>query len=138
MGLTLGQLHLKVRSASIAAFRILSAILPLFVWMSSKNFSFFNVSYKSLSFITWNLIEYVHIQNFQRATAHLNVWANFLLFYFVYGCKTIHKNILTESKSRKLDCVLLMSCTRFRVNPHSIVAWLSRNSLLKAGTKSEV
>ena len=33
--------------------------------------------------------------------------------------------------------VLVMSRTRFRVNPHSIVAWMSRNSLLKAGTKSE-
>ena len=26
----------------------------------------------------------------------------------------------------------------FRVNPHSIVAWMSRNSLLEAGAKSEV
>ena len=31
-----------------------------------------------------------------------------------------------------------MSRTRFRVNPHSIVAWMSRNSLLEAGAKSEV
>ena len=28
--------------------------------------------------------------------------------------------------------------TGFRVNPHSIVAWMSRNSSLKAGVKSEV
>ena len=34
--------------------------------------------------------------------------------------------------------VLVMSRTRFRVNPHSIVVWMSRNSLLEAGTKSEV
>ena len=34
--------------------------------------------------------------------------------------------------------VLIVSCTRFRVNPYSIVAWMSRNSLLKAGTKYEV
>ena len=34
--------------------------------------------------------------------------------------------------------VLVMSGTRFRVKPHSIVAWMSRNSLLKAGAKSEV
>ena len=34
--------------------------------------------------------------------------------------------------------VIIMSRTRFRVNPHSIVAWMSRNSLLEAGTKSEV
>ena len=33
--------------------------------------------------------------------------------------------------------VLVMSRTRFRVNTHSIVAWMSRNSLLEAGVKSE-
>ena len=32
----------------------------------------------------------------------------------------------------------VMSRTRFRVNPPSIVAWMSRNSLLEAGVKSEV
>ena len=97
----LGHLHLKVRSASIAAFRILLAISLHFVWILSKNFSFFNISRKSLSFITWNLIEYLHTQDFQRPTAHLNVWKN-ILFWFVYGCKTKHKNILTQSKGRKL------------------------------------
>ena len=34
--------------------------------------------------------------------------------------------------------VLVMSHRRFRVNPHTIVAWVSRNSLLEAGAKSEV
>ena len=34
--------------------------------------------------------------------------------------------------------VLVMSCTRFRVNPHSLVAWMSRKSLLEAGAKSKV
>ena len=33
--------------------------------------------------------------------------------------------------------VVVMSRARFRVNPHSIVAWISRNSLLEAGAKSE-
>ena len=97
----LGHLHLKVRSASIAAFRILLAISLWFVWILSKNFSFFNISRKSFSFITWNLIEYLHTEDFQRPTAHLNVWEN-ILFSFVYGCKTKHKNILTQSKGRKL------------------------------------
>ena len=46
------------------------------------DFSFLNVSHKSLSFITWNLIEYLHTQDFQGATAHLNVWANTLLCNF--------------------------------------------------------
>ena len=43
---------------------------------------------------------------------------------------------------RKLWClclyVLLMSRTRFRVNPPSIVAWMSKNSLLKTGATPEV
>ena len=33
--------------------------------------------------------------------------------------------------------VLDMSRTRLRVNPHSTFAWMSRNSLLEAGAKSE-
>ena len=34
---------------------------------------------------------------------------------------------------------MLLSChvRVLRVNPHSIVAWMSRNSLLEAGAKSE-
>ena len=48
----IGQLHLKVRSASIAAFMISLAISAHFVWISSKNFSYFNISHKSSSFIT--------------------------------------------------------------------------------------
>ena len=34
--------------------------------------------------------------------------------------------------------VLIMSCTHFRVNPHSIVSWMLRNSLLETGIKYEV
>ena len=33
---------------------------------------------------------------------------------------------------------IIMSLTCFIVNPHSIFAWTSRNSLLRAGSKSEV
>ena len=90
--------HLKVRSASIAAFRISLAISPHFVWISSKNFSFFNVSHKSLSFITWNLIEYLHTQDFQRATAHLNVWANIL--YCFTSCMGVEQHTKISSRNR--------------------------------------
>ena len=55
------------------------------------HFSYFNISHKSSSFITWNLIEYLHTQDFQRATTHLNVWMNILLSSFVYGCKQHRK-----------------------------------------------
>ena len=34
--------------------------------------------------------------------------------------------------------VIIMSRTRFRVNLHSIVAWMSRNSFLETGAISEV
>ena len=34
--------------------------------------------------------------------------------------------------------VIIMSGTRFRVNPHSIVAWMSRKSLLEVGAKPEI
>ena len=38
-----------------------------------------------------------------------------------------------------VDCyVLILSRIHFRVNPHSMVAWMSRNSLLETGMKSEV
>ena len=33
---------------------------------------------------------------------------------------------------------VIMSCTRFRVNVHSIVVWMSRNSLLETGAIAEI
>ena len=46
------------------------------------------------------------------------------------------------SEYLSVQCILLyilvMSHTRSRVNPHFIVAWMSRNSLLEAGMKFEV
>ena len=38
-----------------------------------------------------------------------------------------------QKTKRFLLYVLVMSRTRFRVNPHSLVAWMSRNSLLETG-----
>ena len=35
-------------------------------------------------------------------------------------------------------CDLIISSTCFKVNTHSIVTWMSLNSLLKAGAKSKV
>ena len=65
---------------------------------------------------------------FKRTLNHLAKlakWLSCVLCTYLYG---------------GIDCmylVLVMSRTRFRVNPHSIVAWMSRNSLLEAGAKSE-
>ena len=45
--------------------------------------------------------------------------------------------VYLEAKRRRLY-VLIKSPTRFRVNPHSIVTWMSRSSLLETGVISEV
>ena len=39
---------------------------------------------------------------------------------------------LITFRHNKTNCVIIMSRTRFRVNPHSVVAWMSRNPLLEA------
>ena len=45
-----------------------------------------------------------------------------------------------KDKKPSFGCLyaLVMSRTGFRVNPHSIVAWMSRNALLEAGVTPEV
>ena len=93
---SLGHLHLKVHSA----FKILLVISPHFVWISSKNFSFFHFPMFH-KFITWNLIEYLHTQDFQTVKTHLNIWMNILLFSFVYGCKQ-NKKYLNETKEKEI------------------------------------
>ena len=45
--------------------------------------------------------------------------------------------VLFKKQHSILLYVLVMSSARFRVNPHFIIAWMSRNSLLEAGAKSE-
>ena len=53
-----------------------------------------------------------------------------------------HKELCHQGKltnSYYIDCMFLSSHrVSFRVNPHSIAAWMSRNSLLEAGVKSKV
>ena len=88
---SLGHLHLKVLSASITGFRISLAILPDFVWISCKNFyfSFFDVSHKSLSFISWNLIEYLHTY-FQTSREHWHIWTSGQIFYCFALCMGVN------------------------------------------------
>ena len=58
----------------------------------------------------------------------------------VYNLKSLIKQPTYYKNPDKVSClrVLIISRTRFRVNPHFIVACMSRNSLLEAGAKSEV
>ena len=61
--------------------------------------------------------------------------------FFFYGTQKIIPWYDKTLRMFSLLCwlyVLIMSRMRFRVNPHSIVAWMLRNSLLEAGAKSEV
>ena len=47
-------------------------------------------------------------------------------------------NEIERQRALERDCMFLSCHVRvFRVNPHSIVAWMSRNSLLETGAKSE-
>ena len=50
----------------------------------------------------------------------------------------VRSKVAKAKNGRLIQYVLIMSRTRFRVNPHSIVASMSRNSLLEAGAKSEI
>ena len=64
-----------------------------------------------------------NIFSFVVCWIHFNAFCHAAMTSLIY-CKT-HNPLY----------VLIMSRTRFRVNPHSIVAWMSRNSLLEAGAK---
>ena len=65
----------------------------------------------------------VHKQTLNHL-AKLAKWLSCVVSTYLYGSS---------------DCYgLIMSRTRFRVNPNSIVAWISKNALLEAGAKSEV
>ena len=57
----------------------------------------------------------------------------FWLFNLIWNTPKI---TWTSTKARLY--VPVLSRMDFRVNPHSIISWMSRNSLLEAGTKSEV
>ena len=87
--------------------------------------------------------------NFSRAQKLLKGWKSFALRLVLFvRLKPFREKInrleivLITSIFYTTDVywlyVLAMSRTRFRVNPHSIVAWMTRNSLLETGAKSEV
>ena len=64
-----------------------------------------------------------------------DVWSAIISFFLaVLGTYFIRQKFSYIS----LTVFLIMSRTRFRVHPHSIVAWKSRNTLLETGAKSEV
>ena len=60
-----------------------------------------------------------------------------ILIFFIFSLNLI-RSFVDIPNLDIWQYVLVMSRTRFRVKPHSTVAWMSRNSLLKAGAKSEV
>ena len=57
---------------------------------------------------------------------------------YLEPCQTSTMELFTNDTIINWLYILIMSRTHFRVNLHSIVAWMSRNSLVEAGTKSEV
>ena len=71
-----------------------------------------------------------------------NLYTTFFImdFKFRFTCSEsdLYQNIRKFRNIMTRLYVLIISCMHFRVNPHSIVAWMSRNSLLETGAKSEV
>ena len=77
----------------------------------------------------WNDCNWTRTQNhlvLKRALNHLDKrtkWLSVVLSTYLYGA---------------FDCMFSSCHVRiFRVNPNSLVAWLSRNSLVEAGAESE-
>ena len=60
-----------------------------------------------------------------------------ILIFFIFSLNLI-RSFVDIPNLDIWQYVLVMSRKRFRVNPHSIVAWMSKNSLLEAVAKSEV
>ena len=92
-------------------------------------------------FTDWSicLFEYVPIiyHQFMKLLLYLLIY---LLIYYLFLYLTINKFHKVRSRFTKM-CelyVLIMSRTHFKVNLHSIIAWMSRNSLLETGAKSQV
>ena len=67
---------------------------------------------------------------------------------FFFQLKTIYRQFLRHCPYIQIVCiyiheiwwlyVLIISRVSFRVNPHSIVTWISRNSLLEAGMEDHL
>ena len=64
-------------------------------------------------------------------------FCQFWFFFFIFSLNLI-RSFVDIPNLDIWQYVLVMSRKRFRVNPHSIVAWMSKNSLLEAVAKSEV
>ena len=65
-------------------------------------------------------------------------WKSCILFL---RFQTIFPNFWISNHAinfKSCNIIIIRSQMHFRVNPHSIITWMSRNSLLEAGTKSEV
>ena len=62
-------------------------------------------------------------------------YKNILIYDILYNTLTDVKPVCIrfDKVLDLLDYIFIMSHTRFRVNWHSIVAWMSRDSLLEAG-----
>ena len=95
-----------------------------------------------------------------KGLSHFQILFHFIWFPFFWFLDTRRKKkgylcitarmymLFTESwklfnyfsQNSILHClyVLITLRTRFRVNPHPIVSWMSRNSLLETGVKSKV
>ena len=93
-----------------------------------------------LIYIKWPLCSHKALQGssfywWHKSIININISPNHLI-------KLINIDSLIICENLHVRCiwlyVIIMSRTSLRLNPHSIVAWMSRNSFLERGAISEV
>ena len=100
--------------------------LVIFKIWTSKYFAFFIHAYP-------NIYIFRPKKDPKEMTVYLFIYDNYINFIHTWD------NLIDRSKLSQVLTLCSSHVTyAFRVNPHSIVAWMSRNSLLEAGAKSKV
>ena len=114
---------------------LLEKEIPAVIYLNlnlSKKFPQYSVGSLYLSTNFFHVAFRTHYR-IKQCLSYLNISQSPLPRLYVVRIKIVK----SSSFNTKIDIslyVIIMSRTRFRVNLHSIVAWISRNSLLETGT----
>ena len=109
-------------------------------WQHVGRYKWFSNFWQMLAEKYWPFIDgYGHfpISSKWKLSTWISRWRNFVrILTIIYLFQNTNSIFSTETEIWLF--VLIMSRTHFGVNPHSIVAWMSRNSLLETDAMSEV
>ena len=104
--------------------------LSSLIFMSNSVCKVFSLHALYFEFATWIWLKWLQVThiNIEIWTGYLSSSTRYDLSYFILQIYLVP--FLAEHCDQTV-CVLVISRTRFRMNPHSIVARMSRNSLLE-------